>query len=245
MKTVLVIRKFDEFSRILTEKKCEVINLPLIETKSIDNLSEFESKLANIKTYDGIFITSANAAKIFLAKLIEKNINYRGKIYILGRRSYEILKDENLSLVFHETANSAQEMLESISIEELQDKKFLYIRGEKSLRVVPDFLAQKATVDETAIYKTEKIVIDFSEVKNLREKFDKKEIACTCFFSPSAVENFIEQFSGEILHQTTIAVIGPTTANYFKGQGLKADFVSARSIVKDFAVELVKYLKKN
>ncbi len=65
MQTILVIRKFDDFSRILAERDFEIINLPLIETNPIEDFSDFEVKLKDIKIYDGIFITSKNAARDF------------------------------------------------------------------------------------------------------------------------------------------------------------------------------------
>ena len=41
MKTILAIRKFDDFSRILAERDFEIINLPLIKTNVIEDLIEF------------------------------------------------------------------------------------------------------------------------------------------------------------------------------------------------------------
>ncbi|MCY7345942.1 MAG: uroporphyrinogen-III synthase, partial [Pyrinomonadaceae bacterium] len=110
-KKILVLREFDDFSVILAENGFEIINLPLITTKSFEDLGEFEAKLAAIGDYDGVFLTSAKAAEIFRAKLIEKTVSYGGRIYVLGRRSHEILRNLNLDLCFDESANTAREML--------------------------------------------------------------------------------------------------------------------------------------
>ena len=147
MKAILVVRKFDVFSEILAKNSFEIINLPLIETKASDDLSEFEAKLARIENYDGVFLTSRFAAEIFRAKSAEKNVNYPGKVYVLGRRGFEILKTANFDLVFDETANTARKMLEKIAPEDIRGKRFLFAHGEKSLRVVPDFLSKIAMVD--------------------------------------------------------------------------------------------------
>ena len=137
MKKILVIREFDKFGRILIENGFNVINLPLIETKPLEDLREFETKLKNITNCDGIFLTSKNAARVLADKLREQGINYGGKVYVLGKSGFEILKNANLDLVFDETANTAEEMLEDIKPEELRDRRLLFVRGEKSLRVVP------------------------------------------------------------------------------------------------------------
>ncbi len=240
-KTILVIREFDIFSRILAENNYEIINLPLIETKALNDLSDFEAKLESIENYDGVFLTSAAATEIFRAKL---KTNYRGRIYVLGKRSYEILKDANLNLHFDETANTAREMLEIIAPEELKGRKFLFVRGEKSLRIVPDFLSKTSTVDEAIVYETRKVAVKMDKQSELRDQLETSKIACACFFSPSAAANFIEQFGAEITHQTVIAAIGKTTADFFERQNLSVNFVSSKAAAEDFAIELIEYLGK-
>ena len=244
MKAILVIREFDVFSRILAENNYEIINLPLIETKISKDLSDFETKLAQIENYDGIFLTSSNAARIFAAKLREKNISFGGKVYVLGKRGSEILKTEHLNLVYDESANTARAMLENIASEDLREKRFLFVRGATSLRIVPEFLANIGEVDETIVYETLNIKIEAARMQNLRERFERKEIAGACFFSPSAAESFIEQFGANILHQTIIAAIGKTTAEYVEQRNLKVVLVSSKATAEDFAVELIEYLKE-
>ncbi len=238
---ILVIREFDNFSRILAANGFEIINFPLIKTSAIDDLSGFETKLESIEKYDGVFLTSKQAAAIFRAKL---KTDYRGKVYVLGKRSYEILKNANFNLHFDETANTAREMLKNIAPEKLNGKRFLFVRGEKSLRIVPEFLSKTATVDEAIVYETRNINVEIDKINELREKFENSEIAAVCFFSPSAAESLIEQFGAEILHQTIIAAIGKTTADFFETQNLHVNFVSSKALAEDFAVELIEYLGK-
>jgi uroporphyrinogen-III synthase len=239
MQKILVIREFDNFSRILSANNYDIINLPLIKTKAIDDLSEFETKLASIESYDGIFLTSAKATEIFRAKL---KTDYCGKVYVLGKRSYEILKAENIDLHFDESINTAREMMENITPEELKGKNFLFVRGEKSLRIVPEFLSKTATVDEAIVYETRNIAVEIDKINSLREQFENSEIVAVCFFSPSAAESFIEQFGAEILHQTIIATIGKTTADFFETRNLQVGFVSLKATAEDFAIELIEYL---
>ncbi|MGI9034406.1 MAG: uroporphyrinogen-III synthase [Pyrinomonadaceae bacterium] len=243
MKAILVIRKCDNFSRILAENNFEVINFPLIETRAFDDLSEFEAKLAKIENYDGIFLTSKNAARILAKKFREKNTKFGGKLYVLGKRGFKILQTQNLNLIFDKSVNTAREMLEKIAPTDLKNKHFLFVRGEKSLRFVPDFLEKSATLDEIAVYETRKIAIDVDKIKAVCEKFEKNEIAAACFFSSSAAESFIEQFGAEILHQTKLATIGKTTAEFFETRNLPVDFVSSKAAAEDFAVELIQYLQ--
>lgn len=242
MKTVLVIRKTDEFSRILSEKGFETINLPLIETKPCGDLRGFQARLERAEMYDGIFLTSLPAAEVFAAQLREKNITFAGRVYVLGKRAFDALRAENLNLNFFPEANTAREMLEKIPPAELRDKRFLFIRGDRSLRAVPEFLENKSRVDEEIVYRTSEIEVGIAKIKTIREKFERREIAAACFFSPSAAESFWRQFGGEPLDQTCVATLGKTTAEFFAARNLKVEYVSPRASVKDFARGLSEYL---
>ncbi len=243
MKRVLVVRKFDDFSRILSENGLSVINYATIKTVPLENLSDLSAKLETIDNYDGIFLTSAAATEIFRLKLREIKLNFRGKIYVLGKRSFDLLKGENLDLVFDETANTAREMLEKISLEDVQGKRFLFVRGETSLRIVPGFLSEIAAIEETIVYRTENIPVEIDKINLIGEMLEKKEIVCSVFFSPSGAESFLEQFGTEILRHNKIATIGKTTADFFEKQNLKVDFVASKATAEDFAVKLIEYLK--
>lgn len=244
MTAILVVREFDNFSRILTERNFSVINCPTIETVPLESLSGFNAKLAAIENYDGIFLTSAQAAEIFHEKLNEKQISYGGKVFVLGKRIFEILKTANFNVFFDEAANTAREMLASIAPDELENKRFLFVRGEKSLRVVPEFLAKIAAVDEEIVYQTRKIPLETDKLKTITEKFEKGKIAAACFFSPSGAESFLEQFGAKVLHQTKIAAIGKTTAEYFETQDLTINFVARKATAEDFASGLIEHLGK-
>lgn len=239
---VLVVRKFDNFSRILTENSFAVINCPTIETVQREDLDDLGAKVFD-GNYDGIFLTSRAATEFFCREFFDKNIEFSGRIYVLGKSSFEMLRDKNPDVFFDAAANTAREMLEKIPPEELKNKRFLFIRGTKSLGAIRDFLTGKATLDEAIVYETRKIEIEISLKNEIAAKLNANEFAAVCFFSPSGAESFLERFGAENLHQTKIAAIGKTTAEYFTGRNLKTDFISSKANAEDFALELANYLK--
>ena len=244
MTAVLVVRKFDNFSRILTENSFPVINCPAIETSESENLHGLPAKIS-AKNYDGIFLTSRKAAEIVFREIFCQNFKYKGRVYVLGKSSFDLLKNTNLDLFFDERANTAREMLEAIPPADLLDKRFLFIRGEKSLRVVPEFLANRATIDEIIVYETRRLLVEETLRNEIETRLKTGEIGAACFFSPSGAESFLEQFDAAALRQTKIAAIGETTAEYLEKQNLKADFVAAKATAEDFASELIDYLRRN
>jgi uroporphyrinogen-III synthase len=244
MPTVLVVRKFDVFSRILTKNGFSVINCPTIETVQSENLHDLTAKIS-AKSYDGIFLTSRKATKIFVGEIFSKNFNYRGKVYVLGKSSFEQLKDKNLDLFFRENVNTAREMLEAIAPADLKNKRFLFIRGDKSLGTIREFLEKRATIDEEIVYETRRITVEGALKKEIETKAKSGEIIAACFFSPSGAESFLEQFDAGVLHQTRIAAIGKTTADYFAKQNSKVEFTPMKASAEAFAIELIQYLRSS
>src|SRR5215213_4971736 len=102
MPSVLVVRKFDNFSRILTEKGFTVINCPTIETVESENTHGLAASIS-AKNYDGIFLTSQKATEIPVREIFCKNFRYHGKVYVLGKSTFEQLRDKNLDLFFSES----------------------------------------------------------------------------------------------------------------------------------------------
>lgn len=245
MPHILVVREFDDFSRILSERGYAVINCSAIKTVALENLSDLTEKLKKIEIYDGVFLTSAAATEIFIEQLGKLAIKPRGVIYALGKRSFDSLKNAGLGAVFFAESNTAREMLEKIAAQDLQGKRFLFVRGEKSLRVVPDFLSEIAEVDEAIAYRTENIAIASDKIKELAAMSKKRGIECACFFSPSGAESFLEQCGTRFLHQIKVATIGRTTADFLEKRNVKVDFAPRRATAKDFAVELIEYLGKD
>jgi len=242
MSEILVVRKFDNFSRILTRNGFSVVNSPTIETIECGNSHNLSGKISPLD-YDGIFLTSPRATEIAWRELFSKK-KYHGKVYVLGQRSFEILKDKNLLLSFDEAANTAREMLERIPPDELKGKRFLFIRGEKTVGTISDVLKKIAALDEEIVYETRKIAVEESLKKEIEAKLDGGRIEAACFFSPSGAESFLEQFGLESLGQTKIAVIGKTTAEFFAQRNLRVGFIATKATAEDFAIELIDYLRK-
>jgi len=239
---VLVVRRFDDFSRILSENAFAVINCPAIETVESTELPDLAAKIS-ARRYDGIFLTSQRATAIACREIFCQNFNYRGKVYVLGKSSFEQLKNRNLDLFFRENANTAGELLAAIPAESLKNKRFLFIRGARSRRVIPDFLEKIAAVDEEIVYETHPVTVEPALKREIEAKSNAGEIAAACFFSPSGAESFLEQCGAEILRHTKIAAIGTTTADFLAERGLTVDFIPATATAEDFASELVNYLQ--
>ncbi|MCA1638541.1 MAG: uroporphyrinogen-III synthase, partial [Acidobacteria bacterium] len=208
------------------------------------DLSELESYLAEIETFDGIFVTSVIATEILLAKLCETRKNFHGKFFVLGKRSDDLLKQSGYKTFFSEQATTAKELLELIPKKVLKNKRFLFPRGNRSLRVVSEMLQNIAEVCEAVVYQTLDAETDERKLIEIKEKLANEKINVVCFFSPSAVERFLSKFEKFLQNKIKVAVVGKTTANFAEANNLRVDFVSTKPSADDFAALLGNFLRR-
>jgi len=241
---ILVVREFDEFTRLLNKNGSEVINFPAIKTLPIEDGSELLKRIDSLKNYDGLFFTSPKAAEVFLQNFENKKEgDFRGKVYILGKRTKILFENSNFEIAFRADVNTAEEFINSFGMREFAGRRFLFLRGDKSLRAIPELLNGRAIIDEVVVYQTVENSIDENSFSEIGDKIRGGEIKWICFFSPSGVESFIRKFGKTLLNNIKIAAIGTTTAKKTIENNLTVEFISSKANAEDFAFELIEYIK--
>ena len=243
MRSVLVLRDADEFSRVLIEGGVDVINCPVIRTEPLDDLSELERAIESAGEYDQIMLTSAAAAEVLKRYANKLQTLFRGQVIVLGRSSFDILKSTGLNVDIDDGAANARELLEGGGVERFRKMRVLFVRGERSLRTIPEALKGIAEVDQAVVYRTVDQEITEDMAIRIREKLDAGRIAMACFFSPSGVESFHRQAGLEHLAKTAIAAIGSTTAESIMRHGMAVDLISSNPEGRRFAREVLDHMK--
>jgi uroporphyrinogen-III synthase len=154
------------------------------------------------------------------------------------------LRKSGFETFFSLKATTAAELLRLIPKKELENKKFLFPRGDRSLRTIPETLESFAEVLEVIVYRTIEAERDDKEFVQIKKKFEDGKIIAVCFFSPSGVEGFLDRFENFSQGEIKIATIGKTTARSVADNNMRADFVSAKPAAEDFARGLADYLRK-
>ena len=230
--TVIVARADDAFSQNLREAGIEVVNLELIRSEVIEDLSEFENLISRLDEYDGVFFTSPVAAAVLAAHVLPP---VRPKIYALGNRAVSVLKNAGFEPEAGSTGNTSEELVASYGLEEFTGKRLLFIRGDRSMRTIPDRLAGVATLDEFTVYRT----VQLEPAEEVAAAVRQGSPQWICFFSPSAVEAFEKRFGvGEV----TVAAIGDTTAARARALGFEIGLVASKATNSIFAQELLTHL---
>lgn len=244
MPVTLVIRQADDFSSILIQNGAEVVNLPLIRTEPVEDLSQLNEKLSMLEQYDGIFLTSPVAAEIFLGQIGEVD-KFIIRLYVLGERTKSLFDGKEFDVAFSKDANTAEEFIKSFETEEFSGKNFLFIRGDESMRTIPWLLRTYAVVDEIVVYRTVGNPVSGEVTRLIETKMEDGEIDWICFFSPSAIDAFMKLFTSDKAKNVKIAVIGETTANRAREAGMNLQLISKKSNAVDFAHSLLEQVKQS
>jgi uroporphyrinogen-III synthase len=233
---VLVVRQDNGFSETLRQNGFLVEHIELIRTEPVADLGEFDRLLKRLTEYDGVFLTSRASAKVLVDRLRGTDISFAGTVYALGETQRALLENSGLKICFDPEANTAEELIAAISVDEFQDKKLLFIRGNKSMRTIQTMLAGIAEIDEIEVYRTVDNPVDSRVASELRERLERREFDWICFFSPSGVERFTGLFPA---NGAKVAVIGTTTAKAAEKAGMNVSLISPRATAKDLAFSLI------
>jgi uroporphyrinogen-III synthase len=237
----------DEFSKMLTEAGAETVFFPVIKISEVEDHTELDNVLSDINKYDGIFFTSSNAVKYFFESAKSLNAKYTGKIYSVGEKTKQKVELYGYKNKFVPAVYSAEELIKLLPADEIKGKSFLFPRGNLSMDKLKNGISGYAQVHEVKVYENSLPAdINSEDRKSMMAMFEKGDIDCISFFSPSSIKNFLIIFPGFRQKDMKIAVIGKTTFNTASEFGLKADIIPdestsvsmARAIIEFFNIEL-------
>lgn len=247
VKKILITRASesnDEFGEMLTEAGFEVRYFPTISIKPVEDYTQVDKKIKKLSSYDGMFFTSANAAKYFIQRCKELNVKIENKIYAVGEKTKELIEGYGYKVHFVPETYSADDLVKSFTGEEVKGKTFLFPRGNLSMKKLKEGLAEFANVDEVEVY-INSLPLNGSQIKlkKIEDALKAKEIDCLTFFSPSSITNFMIIFPKFEQKDIKIAVIGNTTKQKAIEYGLVVDILPLDSTSAGLAESIIKYFK--
>ena len=218
---------------MLRDAGVEVVNVELVGTEVLEDLSEFENLISRLDEYDGVFFTSPVAAQVYVDRV---KLPVKPTLYALGKRAIVVLENAGFDVRKVPHANTAEEMLAGFDDTEFAEKKLLFVRGERSLRTIPETLEGTAKIDEVTVYRPIEIEPTASVAEHVRDRLTGGDIEWTCFFSPSGLEAFEKRFGAV---DVKVGTIGETTAERARELGFRVELVASRATNETFAHELI------
>jgi len=234
----------DEFESVLISHGAVVECFPTIKITRVENNVKLDEELNRINSYDALIFTSSNGVKCFFERAKELGAHYGNRIYAVGEKTGLAVKKYGFVPSFVPENFSSESLIDELKPDDIENKKFLFPKGNLSPDYIKNTLGSRASVEEVIVYKTicpeySKQYIDW--IKNI---LCSGGLDCITFFSPSAVHNFYGILDGIEIKNTDIAVIGKTTLNKAKEHELKVNILPEKSTSENLAKAIVKFYEK-
>lgn len=251
-KTILIPRSKERqfvLRNILEELGARTISFPVIKHIETNNKNT-ANFLSNIPDYDYIIFTSPTTIEFVVKHLkkIELDIRslYGPKICVIGPGTLKSLEEFNIKTDIIPKKFIAEGLIETLSKQNIKDKKILIIRSENARETLPVELEKSgAEVDVVNIYKT---VIDRPSKLVIKETADlikNNKLDLVVFMSGTQVNNFSSILKNHAdLKNIKCACIGPETEKHAKAAGFNVAIKSKKYSLAGLVKAIEDYYKK-
>ena len=240
-KRIVVTRYLDQAAKLsykLDAVGAEVIELPLIQIKRLNDQDTNKAIFSEFGAYNWIIFTSVNGVRYFFHNFFETFSDIRSfgalKIAVVGQETEKAINKYNLTVDFIPHISDSESLAdELINFESIEHLKILVITGNRNR----DLLVKKledalAIVDTFRVYTTR--ICDIIE-HPATKSFCKKGADVVTFTSPSIVESFVNQVASLQVEKGAknpiSCSIGPITSESMRKAGIPVELESeSRSI---------------
>lgn len=248
---VLVTRarhQSEAFRRELAELGATVVEIPTIEIQPIDNGDEARLAVERLPETGLIIFTSMNAVEIFFRRLFSFGADARSlassKVCAIGPETARSLESHGVRPEMVAGEYTAEGLAAALAGWDISGRRVLVPRARMGRDALPALLAQRgAEVQVLPVYET---VRPSTSTEQLRRLFAGDGVDVVTFTSSSTVANFIDAFPrGQLpasLASTSIACMGPVTADTATKLGLRVDIIAREYTTRGLATALVEAL---
>ncbi|OUC16473.1 MAG: uroporphyrinogen-III C-methyltransferase [Alkalinema sp. CACIAM 70d] len=223
-RTILVTRsagQSSEFTDLLQAQGATVVEMPTLEIMPPSSWEALDQSIAELKTFDWLILTSANAVNYFCDRLLERGRDGRAlaqvKIAVVGEKTADCLRSRSLQPDFIPPNFVADALIEAFP-EPVAGLKLLFPRVESGGRevLVKEFTAQGATVVEVPAYQS---ACPAAIAPEALQALQTRAVDVITFTSSKTVRHFYQLLEAAIdgsphtlLDRACLASIGPQTS---------------------------------
>ncbi|HMD80104.1 MAG TPA: uroporphyrinogen-III synthase [Anaerolineales bacterium] len=239
MKRILVTRpraQADSFVEGLRVARFEPIYFPVIEIRSVEDNSELDQALVQIKKYDWVVFTSVNGVEVVFDRL--EKYSSLPRVAAIGPKTADALKARGVIPDFIPEEYVAEAILPGLG--DLRGKWVLLPRAEIARKALPEAIIKAGGIaHEIAVYKTLAIQPDAEGLAALKAGVDVITLT-----SPSTVQNFvaIAKQNGfnplNLPNNPLFACIGPITEQAAREEGL-SNLVVAKEYTTEGLIQIL------
>jgi uroporphyrinogen III methyltransferase/synthase len=224
-KRILVTRPREqaaELVELLESHGAEAIEAAMVRIVPPEDYSLLDEACASIHLFDWIVFASANAADVFLKRLLASPRDLRAlngvKLCAVGPATAERLAESGLKVDLTPAEYRAEAVVQALSeTGDVRGLRVLLPRSDLGREVVADELRRRgAEVTEAIAYRTVAVDAEREGEPDIYRMLLDRRIDVVTFTSASAVRNFVHVLGAEpaadLLRTTAVASIGPVTA---------------------------------
>lgn len=232
-KRILITRSREQSARMaekISEQGGQPVLFPTIRIVPVEDFSDLDRAIDGIGSYDWVIFTSVNGVEKFFERFFEIKEDIRlmagPRLGAIGPVTAGTIRKLGLKVELLAKEFIAEGVLEILSQQEVQGRRFLIPRAEKAREILPEGIAgMGGEVDVVTVYRTDRP--DDAEVARIRGLLEMKELDAITFTSSSTVTHFVQMMGTEdasaLLDGVTVASIGPVTSRTIRDNGLRVD----------------------
>jgi uroporphyrinogen III methyltransferase/synthase len=253
-KKIVVTRAREQasaLSDLLRARGAEPLEFPAIEIVRLDDTSALDEALSHLDRYQWIVLTSANTVLRLAESLHNLELDSRAfhatRIAVIGPATRDCLFTY-LSLFpdYMPSEAVAEAILAEWPDKDVTGQRILLPRALEAREILPEQLRERgAIVDVVPAYETR---MDGAASDRLRTQLQNREIDVLTFTASSTVRNFAQALVEEnlpmLVGKTTVAAIGPVTAQTLREFGLNVDIEAEEHTIPGLVAAIEQYFGK-
>ncbi|HKT79042.1 MAG TPA: uroporphyrinogen-III C-methyltransferase [Vicinamibacterales bacterium] len=242
-----------ELVELLEALGAETIEAPMIRILPPEDPEPLEQACRTASRFDWIVFTSANAVDAFMSRLFASPLDIRAlhgpKLCAVGPATAERLARHGLKVDLVPSEYKAEGVSQALAVgSNLNGAKVLLPRADIGRELIANDLRQLgADVTEVIAYRTVATEADREGDPDVYGLLLERKIDVVTFASASAVRNFVNLLGPEpaadLLSTTTVAAVGPVTANAAAKYGIQTSIMPAQYTIPALARAIVEYFQ--
>ncbi len=236
-KRIVVTRTREQASELmagLEEAGGNCVEYSTIKIEPVDSYEVLDGELDRLEEYHWILFTSLNAVKYFFERLYAKGMDARNMkgpcLAVVGKATGDLLQEYGVRADLLPEVFTGEGLAESLLDQGVEGRNVLIPRAEKAREILPETLrGAGAQVTVAPVYRN---VSPEGKREQLRAELESGKVDMVTFTSSSTVRNFLSMVDAEndsdlkrLMHNVTIAAIGPITAKTVTDNGLTVDIL--------------------
>ena len=227
-KNIMVTRSRSQNSK-LVERIIDLggnpIEIPTIKIEKVENNTELENEIKNLKDYTYLVLTSKNGVDIFFDKLDEMGLDCRAlantKVCAIGSATSKAIAKRGIKADIVPSKAVGESLYDELKGIVTKEDKILIPRAKNARDFLVDKLNEISNVTEVITYES---VMDDSKKDEAIKALEEGNLDYITFASSSTVKNFINLIGEDNkpkLSNTKIISIGKITTKTILDNGLE------------------------